>query len=135
MRKRTKIGNSLVFALLSVLLVLIIPLFAEKDRNRPNAVEYAVIAGTVYRPPGFALPGAQIVIDCEEPDCKIKKMQAVTDNRGEFAMRVPPVPAKFRVSVKSKGYQPQQKTISVTGQERHDVSIVLEPETAKQGAK
>lgn len=60
-------------------------------------------------------------------DGKLKKADVVTNFRGEFAVRVPPVPAKWKVDVKSKGYRPEQRSVSVEGEQRVDVSIVLEP--------
>ena len=58
---------------------------------------------------------------------KLKKAEAVTNFRGEWAVRVPPVPAQWRVDVKHSGYRPEQRTVSVEGEQRFDLSIVLEP--------
>ena len=84
----------------------------------------------MFRPPGFALPAVEVVIAPEQPEVngvKLKKSEAVTNSRGEFAVRVPPVPAKWRVDVKSNGYRPEQRAVSVEGEQRVDLSIVLEP--------
>ena len=58
----------------------------------------------------------------------------VTDARGEWVVRVPPVPAKWRVDVKIKGYRPEQRSVSVTGEQRIDLSIILEPARQPQEA-
>jgi hypothetical protein len=103
---------------------------AEKKNKAKAQVAFALIAGTVYRPPGFALPGAAVVISPEKPEVngiKLRKEQVSTDARGEWAIRVPPVPATWRVDVKIEGYRPEQKSVSVDGEQRVDVSIVLEP--------
>ena len=64
---------------------------------------------------------------------KLKKAEAVTDARGEFAVRVPAVPAKWRVDVKVNGYRPEQRSVSVEGEQRVDLSIILEPAAPAQG--
>jgi hypothetical protein len=102
---------------------------AKKERSKNAVAPYALIAGTVYRPPGFALPRAEVVISPEQPEVngtKLKKAQAVTDARGEWAIRVPPVPAKWQVNVNIDGYLPEQRSVSVEGEQRVDLSITLE---------
>src|SRR5947209_561758 len=49
---------------------------------------YAVIAGTVFRENGFSLAGAAVTLSPKDT-AKVKKMQSVSDSRGEFAFRVP----------------------------------------------
>jgi hypothetical protein len=103
---------------------------AKKEKSKNASAPYALIAGTVYRPPGFALPGAEVVVSPEQPEvngAKLKKAEAVTDARGEWAIRVPPVPAKWQVNVKIDGYRPEQRSVSVEGEQRVDLSITLEP--------
>jgi hypothetical protein len=103
---------------------------AKKEKSKNGVAPYALIAGTVYRPPGFALPGVEVVVSPEQPEVngtKLKKAQAVTDVRGEWAIRVPPVPAKWQVNVKIDGYRPEQRSVSVEGEQRVDLSITLEP--------
>jgi len=127
MRKRTTSGSKLAILLLALSVLLVTPAAAEKKPKKPNASEaFSVIAGTVYRPPGFALPGAEVEIT-PETDGKSKKMKAVSDARGEFAVRVPVVPMKYKVDVKSNGYQPQQQAVSIEGEQRKDLSFQLEP--------
>jgi hypothetical protein len=102
----------------------------KKEKPKPAAAPYALIAGSVFRPPGFALPGAQVVFTPEQPQAngiKLKKLEAVGNFRGEFAVRVPAVPSKWRVDVKMNGYRPDQKSVSVEGEQRFDLSFVLEP--------
>ena len=127
MRKRTTSGSKLAILLLALSVLLVTPAAAEKKPKKPSASEaFSVIAGTVYRPPGFALPGAEVEIT-PETDGKSKKMKAVSDSRGEFAVRVPVVPMKYKVDVKSNGYQPQQQAVSIEGEQRKDLSFQLEP--------
>jgi len=101
---------------------------AKKEKRKEASEPFALIAGTVYRPPGFALSGVAVVVapETESNNDKLKKAETVTNTRGEFAVRVPPVPAKWRVDVKMNGYRPEQKSVSVEGEQRVDLSFILE---------
>jgi hypothetical protein len=90
---------------------------------------YAIVAGTVFREPGFALPEANVILMLKG-DPKAKKLQqAVTSPRGEFAFRVPPSPATYIVKAVLKGFHPEEKEASVSGEERIEVTFVLAPES------
>jgi hypothetical protein len=135
-RKRTS-GSSLLPRTILIATAFVVTLLcpaafpAKKEKQRPAAsAPFALIAGTVYRPPGFALAGAKVVIAPEQADSdgvKLKKSEVVTNFRGEWSVRVPPVPAKWRVDVRSNGYRPEQKSVTVEGEQRLDLSITLEP--------
>ena len=56
-------------------------------------------------------------------------METVSSPRGEFAFRVPPGPMAYTVSITAKGYHGAQKTVSVEGLEREDVTFRMEPES------
>lgn len=66
-------------------------LLRAADRNE---APHAVVAGTVFRENGFSLPGAAVTLAVKEAPGvstkKMKKLQSVSDPRGEFAFRVPP---------------------------------------------
>lgn len=94
---------------------------------------YALIAGTVFRPTGAALPSVEVTLTPEpEADSAGKKSkkpkpQKLTSNlRGEFAFRVPAKAMRYTLSVRTSGYKPLEKTVQVTGDERQDVSLMLE---------
>jgi hypothetical protein len=88
---------------------------------------YAVVAGTVFRDPGFALPEAKVVLTLRG-DPKAKKLQEVITNyRGEFLFQVPPKEAVYVVKASMKGYGPEQKEAPISGQDRVDVNLVLVP--------
>lgn len=143
-RKKTS-GNSCSSRLrflipVAFLVALLCPaaLSAKKEKQKSANAPFALIAGTVYRPPGFALPGAEVAIVPELPESngvKLKKVDAVTNFRGEWAIRVPPVPAKWQVDVKSSGYLPQQRSVTIEGEQRIDLSVVLEPAHPRKEAQ
>ncbi len=105
------------------------PLWSRPGKQKKQSSEYALVAGTVFRPSGLSLPGAEVQIEAAGAPAgfKFKKQQAISDGRGEFAFRVPPAEMKYRLSVKAAGYAPQQKEVSVAGFERVDVFFQLEP--------
>jgi hypothetical protein len=97
--------------------------------KKPAPPGYAVIGGTVFREPGFSLPGAEIVLEPEAP-AKQKRQKAVSDARGEFAFRVPPIAAKYRVTVTARGFRSDSKSaVTQGGEERIDVTFSLAAES------
>ena len=95
---------------------------------------YALIAGTVFRPNGTSMPTAEVALTPEptgNPDGKAgkkPKVQKQTSNlRGEFSFRVAAKPMRYTLSVRLSGYKPLTKTVEVVGDERQDVSLMLEP--------
>jgi hypothetical protein len=107
-----------------------VPAARKKDRQ-PS---FALIAGTVFRDSGFALPGAEISVKPSPegvPKLKIKSVKTMSDPRGEFAIRVPAVPMRYTVKVKAPGFREQSKSVSISGDERVDVFFHLEAELKK----
>lgn len=102
---------------------------ARADKGKKPEIGYAVVAGTVFRASGLTLGGAEVTIkaagDSKEAR-KFKKMSTVTNSRGEFAFRLPAAPRSYTVGVKAAGYQPQEKAVSVSGEDRMDVFILME---------
>ena len=128
-RTKTTIGSRLaLLALLTLLFALPVP--AKDKKIQQLAAPTAIIAGTVFRTPGFALPGAEVVITPEKSSDgtnKFKKEKVLTDARGEFAVRVPPVPMGYTVDVKLNRYEPQSKTVAIEGEQRKELSFELVP--------
>ncbi len=91
----------------------------------------AVVAGTVFQDPGFALPQAEVVLTVKTPPqgAKTPKTQKYTCNqRGEFFFHVPPVKAEYLLTAKAKGFGPEEKAALVSGgPERVDVHFMLKP--------
>jgi len=101
----------------------------NKKKSDSRAQEpYAIVAGTVFRDDGLALPGADVRLTATpegsaEPGGK--PLRAASDARGEFAFRVPAAPMRYAVSASAKGFERQEKTVSVQGDERAEVTLVL----------
>ena len=104
-------------------------LLAAAGGKKKEAEPYAIVAGTVFRDPGYALPDATVTLTLRD-DPKAKKLQqAVTSPRGEFSFHVPLTPATYVVKATLKGYRPEQKEASINGPEEVDVTLVLAPES------
>ncbi len=118
-----------VCVLLGVAAIAVFPAAAGKrDKQEP----FALIAGTVFRDTGFALPGAEVSLKPtpEGPSAvKVKNAKMVSTPRGEFVFRVPAAPMRYTVSVKARGFREQTKPVSITGDERVDVFFRLEAES------
>jgi len=111
-----------------VLALLFAPLaFAADKKPKPKQLR-SVVAGTVFRDPGFAVAGAEVeLIENRTDGKKPKTLKTVTDSRGEFAFTVPPVEAKFRVKASAKGLQPEEKETASSPGVRMDVYFSLKP--------
>lgn len=131
-RKKTSGGEPLPLVLIVIVALVRLPAVAAEKRKAPDAAQpFALIAGTVYRTPGFALAAAEVAIFPEKTASegyKPKKIKVLSDRRGEFAARVPAVPMRYTVRVKSTGYRPQEKSAVIEGEQRKDLSFLLEPE-------
>ena len=124
-----RIGSS-VF----VVLALLAGGTAHAARKRKTSEPFAVVGGTVFRESGLSLPGAEVSIAPDpqpgQTPVKIADPKAVSDNRGEFAFRVPVTAMRYTVKAKMKGFQPQQKSVDVEGEVRTDVTFTL-PQVSK----
>jgi hypothetical protein len=121
-RMRTTIGASL-----AVLCLLLAPASALRGKGE----DPAVVAGTVFREPGFALPRAQVQLTVKTPPQGMKPpkpQKTLSDGRGEFSFRVPAAASEYVVTVKADGYESQEKTATLSGApERVDVYFNLNP--------
>ena len=93
-----------------------------------------MIAGTVFRTPGFALPGTEVTLQPDKAgaaNVKVKTQKTVANGRGEYAFRVPAVPLRYTVSVRAKGFLAEKKQVQIEGEQRLDVYFELQPEREK----
>ncbi|MCS7023536.1 MAG: carboxypeptidase-like regulatory domain-containing protein [Bryobacteraceae bacterium] len=97
---------------------------------------YAIIAGTVFRDPGFAFPGVAVRLEPApegKTSVKVKKMETVSDGRGEFVFRVPPAPMRYQLVFQAPGHVVEKRTVMIAGEERQDIYVTLQP--AKEGSR
>lgn len=121
-----RIGSSFFAALL------LLPCLGAAGQRTRKEAPHGTVAGTVFRVPGFALPGAKVtLISLPGPDSSGKplKEKTVANDRGEFAFRVAPVEMHYKVSVEAKGCQPQEKTVEIRGEERVEATFMLQEES------
>ena len=82
----------------------------------------------MFRDPGFALPGAKVVLALEaNPDKKLQEQ--VSSPTGEFAFRVKPGANRYVVTAALKGFETARKTVEIVGQEQVRATLVLVPES------
>ena len=125
---RKRIGTSVT--LLSTLLLVALTSIGAAPKKKPSLDTYGLVSGSVFDDRGYAFPGADATIEPEaQPSNKTKPIEAVSDARGEFVVRVPPGPMHYSATVHAKGYQSQRKTVSVEDQERVEVTFQLERES------
>jgi Carboxypeptidase regulatory-like domain len=133
MKRKKRSGISLALTLSPILLVAVLPPDAPAAKKKPAPAAYGLVAGTVFQPSGYALPDADVVLlpepQANGPRVKLKKLETVSDARGEFVFRVPAENMRYTVKVSAKGYQAQQKSVTVEGEGRVDVTFQLEPES------
>jgi hypothetical protein len=112
-----------------VFLLLAGSLGAQRRDDGPHAV----VAGTVFHENGLSFPGVAVTLVAQDPGKgKPRKMEALSNARGEFAFRVPPGPAVYRVRATMKPFSPVEKEAQVSGEERVEVTLVLEAESKSQ---
>ena len=103
-------------------------------KDKKEQAPYALIYGSVFRESGLSLPGAQVeIVPAAELQGarKFKKLEAVSDSRGEFAFRVPVEEMTYKLTVRAAGYIPQEKTTQAAGEVRVDVFFRLEAASNK----
>jgi len=125
-RTKKRIGISLL------LLGLLVPLSA-KEKKKPQQEIYGLVAVSVFRDPGIALPNAEVSLaPAPQPDSqplKIKKMQALSNFRGECVFRVPTAAMNYTVKVTAKGFHAEEKPVKAEGEVRVDVTFMLHEES------
>jgi len=106
---------------------------AAAGKKKAVPEPYGLVAGSVFRDSGYALPYAEITLVPNPPPntspVKVKKMQAVSDARGEFVFRVPPATMTYLVKVVAKGFHSEEKAVTIQGEERVDVTFMLHEES------
>ncbi len=131
-KRKKRIGISLIATSVVLLVAALVPI-AAAAKKKPALDTYAMISGSVFQESGYALRDAAVTVVAEPLSggaaVKTQKMEAVSDARGEFILRVPPGPMNYAIVVSAKGYQSLRKPVTVEGQERVEVTFQLERES------
>jgi hypothetical protein len=86
------------------------------------------IKGSVFNEEGFSLRGAQIELARIGSDGMTKKIDGrVTTRSGDFAFRLPPQAARYRVTAKMDGMAVASKDVEVDGAAVYRVALTLKP--------
>lgn len=94
----------------------------------------SLLRGAVFNTEGFSLPGVKLKLVRVPSEEEIKekkkidsfKAEYVSNSRGEFAFRLPPVRARYQVTAMLSGYKPQTKTVFVNEDEAAPLAFSLE---------
>lgn len=98
----------------------------DEPKSRKRVPDF-VIFGTVFNEKGFSLPGAEVKV--RRAGEKRVRGEAISDRRGEFAVRVPRG-AEYEVTVRARGFAEQtQKVNADSGATREDLIFRMAPAT------
>ncbi len=127
-RSRKRIGTSLILLLAALLFP------ASWAAGSKAAASYALVAGTVFQQSGYALPGAAVTLAPDpQPGVRLpkglKKAHTTANSRGEFVFRVPAGPMHYTLKAEANGFQGQEKSVEIQGEERADVTFQLRPQS------
>ena len=104
----------------------------EKPSKKKAFEGSALLAGTVFHSSGLALRGAEVVISAAASSKKRQEWRAVSDARGEFAIRLPAGAGSYNVVVKAAGFATREKSVTIGADERVDLSFLLDPAPEKK---
>jgi hypothetical protein len=85
-----------------------------------------IIFTTIFTEQGFALPRARVRV--RRTDEKKFRWEAVSDRRGELAVRVPQ-DSEYEMTVEAHGYKMQTRKVDATDGNRADLTIRMEPQS------
>jgi len=134
MMRKSKSGLVVLLPALCLAQILLPPARAQgtKRKAQKAAESYAVIAGTVFRDPGFAPAGASVFLALKSAPSK-KLLELTSSPRGEFTFRVPAEPNTYLVTATLKGFQTAREEIEIQGKEQINATLLLIPESKKKG--
>jgi hypothetical protein len=97
---------------------------SAQNSNGSHALDF-VIFTTVFTDKGFALFGARARVRREED--KKFKWEAMSDHRGEFAIRVPQG-TEYEMTIEARGFKTETRKINTREDNRADLTIRMEPQ-------
>lgn len=98
---------------------------AEKEPRKNSHANDFLIRGTVFSPQGMSLPGAELRI--RRAGEKKFRWEALTDRRGEFAVRVPQG-SHYELVLRARGFEEQTRAVDAkAGVRQEDVVFRVQP--------
>ena len=86
----------------------------------------AFIRGSVFSESGRSVPGVKVELAKIVAENAVQKLDSrVTGETGEFVFRLPPEPAKYRVTVKADGAETTSSDVDVEGAVVYRVALTL----------
>ena len=86
----------------------------------------AFLSGSVFTADGHSVPNVKVELFRILEDGTTKKIDSrITTETGSFKFRLPPDPAKYRVSVKRDGSEPVTKDVEIDGAAIYRVALSL----------
>ena len=106
-----------------------------KTVQLPKAKRTSLVRGAVFDPRGYGIPGATVKLEripTEEETKSGKSIKSlrrdyITNSRGEFAFRLPPDRARYRVTAVRSGFKTDSKVVDVSESEAVPIAFTLEP--------
>jgi len=88
----------------------------------------AFIRGSVFNGDGRSVPNAEVELAKVNEDGSAKKIDGrLTTETGSFVFRLPPEPAKYRLTLKSKTSEPVSKDVEIDGAAVYRVALSSKP--------
>jgi hypothetical protein len=88
----------------------------------------ALVRGSVFTEEGRSVPYVKVELARLLADGSVQKLDSrVTGETGEFVFRLPPDPAKYRVTLKADGAQPSARDVEVDGAAVYRTALSLKP--------
>ncbi len=88
----------------------------------------AFIRGSVFNEAGRSVPGVRVELARILSQQSTQKIDSrITGETGEFVFRLPPDPAKYRVTVKAEGAEPASKDVEIESAAIYHVALSLKP--------
>jgi hypothetical protein len=88
----------------------------------------AFVRGSVFDAGGRSVSGARVEIALIGADGNLKKLDGrLTTETGQFAFRLPPDPAKYRITVKASGAETATKDVDVDDAVVYRIALTLQP--------
>jgi hypothetical protein len=106
-----------------------------KTMQLQKAKRTSLIRGAVFDASGLSLSGARVKlvrVPTEDEEKDKKRIDSLTrdyttNNRGEFAFRLPSTRARYRLTASHDGYKSESKTVDVSESEAVPLAFSLEP--------